>query len=199
MITISIFWPLGAQRVPKDHPGEPRGAIWEHFGGDLGAVLKTFWCIFYQNCTTIFISLLDASWCEISWSGKFGKHLGNLFWWNLESFESGFGRFVSCVLQILVMVLWMSSVYLSQEFWVIFRCIYSCRMKPLQIYVTSLAAWCCYNAAYAWGVVEVAPQARPKATEIWVHILFQVLWVFTYITSTLSNCYSCQQIPTSNS
>ena len=39
----------------------------------------------------------------------------------------------------------------------------ACRMKPLQIYSKSLAAWCCYNA---WGVVEVAPQARPKATEI---------------------------------
>ena len=39
--------------------------------------------------------------------------------------------------------------------------VYSFRMRLLQIDLKSLAVWCCSNAC---GVVEVAPQARPKAT-----------------------------------
>ena len=39
--------------------------------------------------------------------------------------------------------------------------VYSFRMRLLQIDFKSLAVWCCSNAC---GVVEVAPQARPKAT-----------------------------------
>ena len=88
--------------IPRSNPNPLEGFLkflWnrKHVGRDLGVVVKTCWYIRFSESHDSFVILLfDASWCKLWCYGKFGKHVGNHFWWNLASLKSGSGRYVMC-------------------------------------------------------------------------------------------------------